>query len=56
MLALVGPSPLQAQPRSEDGPSVDQLMEVLPQTLPAMERTRFRPWSAHGPDSRTPPP
>ena len=42
MLALVGPSPLQAQPRSEDGPSVDQLMEVLPQTLPAMERTRAR--------------
>lgn len=40
--AALGPSPLQAQSESEDGPSSDQLMEVLPSTLPAMKRTDSR--------------
>lgn len=42
VLALTTPCLVQAQPDAGSSPSIDQLMEVLPATLPAMERTRAR--------------
>jgi len=42
LVAVLGPSPLQAQSGSKEGPSIDQLKAVLPATLPAMERTQTR--------------